>query len=281
MRGSLLFGVLALAGSGCVGNLGGDNRSGPSLGAETRPYCVSDYGHWHFWAECAEDVPLAPGDVVTSVSRGRVVSVYGSCGGAAGSGVRVDDGDGRHQYSHVEPWVHVGDWLEVGTPIGTVHDGSGAVYCDASLTRCAVGMTADRSTLCWSGPHLHREGACCRATDPPPPAEDPAPPPPAPYCGDGTCGDGEWCAVCAADCGECPPPEPPAPDVPACGVTSHLGAGENGDGCFDAPESWRCVYIPSWGFWGSQVCRSGVWTTYHLGPSDCGACCGGYSGACE
>jgi len=91
MRGSLLFGVLALAGSGCVGNLGGDNRSGPSLGAETRPYCVSDYGHWHFWAECAEDVPLAPGDVVTSVSRGRVVSVYGSCGGAAGSGVRVDE----------------------------------------------------------------------------------------------------------------------------------------------------------------------------------------------
>ena len=125
MRGSLLFGVLALAGSGCVGNLGGDNRSGPSLGAETRPYCVSDYGHWHFWAECAEDVPLAPGDVVTSVSRGRVVSVYGSCGGAAGSGVRVDDGDGRHQYSHLEPWVHVGDWLEVGAPVGTVNDGSG------------------------------------------------------------------------------------------------------------------------------------------------------------
>jgi len=54
-----------------------------------------------------------------------------------------------------------------------------------------------------------------------------------------------------------------------------------GDGCFDVAESWRCVFIPSWGTWGSQVCRSGIWSTYHLNPSDCAACCDSYSGACE
>ena len=89
------------------------------------------------------------------------------------------------------------------------------------------------------------------------------------WCGDGACNGGESCSSCANDCGAC-----------ACSVSNHLGAGEYGEPCFEAPETWHCVWIPSLGSWGSQVCRDGIWQTFNLNPSSCVDCCGWYSSAC-
>jgi hypothetical protein len=127
--------------------------------------CVPDVGHWRFWGECSGDVPLASGSEVRSLSSGRIELVYASCGGWAGRSVRVDQGDGRYMYAHVDAAVATGDWVSPGSLIGWVYGGAGPVYCNPSLTTCGVGWSAARPTLCWSGPHLHREGPCCGASD--------------------------------------------------------------------------------------------------------------------
>ena len=59
--------------------------------------------------------------------------------------------------------VSVGSWVSPGSYIGSVHSAPQAVYCDSGLTSCGYGYNAaqGRTTLCWSGPHLHREGPCC------------------------------------------------------------------------------------------------------------------------
>lgn len=95
-----------------------------------------------------------------------------------------------------------------------------------------------------------------------------------PVCGDGACDAGETCDACAADCGACPEPT-------GCGVEGHGGAGENGDPCAEAPETWRCVTSARWGDTISQVCRGGEWVTFEIRPRDCDACCGAYSIACR
>ena len=127
--------------------------------------CVPYVGHWRFWGECSNDVPLGAGSPVYSLSSGEVVSVYASCGGYAGRSVRVDYGDGRYMYAHINSNVAVGQWLSPGSLVGWVYGGAGPVYCNASLTTCGVGWSQTRQTLCWSGPHLHREGPCCTAGD--------------------------------------------------------------------------------------------------------------------
>jgi hypothetical protein len=129
--------------------------------------CVPWADHWAFWGECSGDVPLAAGTEVRSLSAGQVVQVYPSCGGWAGRSVRVDHGDGRYMYAHLDAAVAVavGDWVVPGTRIGRVYGGAGPVYCNASLTTCGLGWSAARPQLCWSGPHLHREGRCCTADD--------------------------------------------------------------------------------------------------------------------
>jgi hypothetical protein len=127
--------------------------------------CVPDVGHWRFWGECSGDVPLGAGSEVRSLSAGQVVSVNPSCGGFAGRSVRVDHGDGRYMYAHVDSAVAAGTWLSPGSLVGWVFAGAGPVYCNASLTTCGVGWSTARQTLCWSGPHLHREGRCCGSSD--------------------------------------------------------------------------------------------------------------------
>ncbi|MBE7482404.1 MAG: hypothetical protein HS104_20785 [Polyangiaceae bacterium] len=103
-------------------------------------------------------------------------------------------------------------------------------------------------------------------------------PPPAAQCGDGTCNGSETCGDCPGDCGSCPSG---GGSGGSCSVASHQGNGENGESCTDPAESWRCVFLPSWGTWGSQVCRYGVWNTYHLNPKSCSACCGSYVSGCS
>ncbi|HEY3351840.1 MAG TPA: 3D domain-containing protein [Polyangia bacterium] len=96
-------------------------------------------------------------------------------------------------------------------------------------------------------------------------------------CGDGWCDWNEDCASCPADCGACSG----GGSGTTCGVDGHLGLGENGDPCAEAPETWRCVYSDHWGTTASQVCRGGDWVTFELDPRDCEACCGDYSSACR
>lgn len=54
-----------------------------------------------------------------------------------------------------------------------------------------------------------------------------------PYCGDGSCNNGEGCSSCSADCGECPPPAPPG------------GGGGGNPTFFTTPatctEDWSCT----------------------------------------
>jgi hypothetical protein len=125
--------------------------------------CVPYVGHWTFWGECSGDVGLPVGSEVRSMSWGQVVLVYPSCGGYAGRSVRVDHGDGRYMYAHIDAAVSTGQWLAPGQLVGWVYGGAGPVYCNASLSSCGVGWSPSRTTLCWSGPHLHREGPCCGA----------------------------------------------------------------------------------------------------------------------
>jgi hypothetical protein len=95
------------------------------------------------------------------------------------------------------------------------------------------------------------------------------------------CSDGSSCSACGhCDSGAQPPPPNPNPGS-SCSVASHMGNGENGESCSEPAETWRCVFIPSWGTWGSQVCRYGMWLTYNLNPQDCSACCGPYVDGCS
>ncbi len=142
-----------------------DPADDESLSELSGAACVPDVGHWRFWGACSGDVPLAPGEEVRSMSWGQVVTVYPSCGGFAGRSIRVDHGDGRYMYAHVNAAVSQGQWIGPGDPVGWVYGGAGPVYCDASLLSCGVGWSPSRQTLCWSGPHLHREGPCCTAGD--------------------------------------------------------------------------------------------------------------------
>jgi hypothetical protein len=94
----------------------------------------------------------------------------------------------------------------------------------------------------------------------------------APRCGDGTCNGGETCSSCASDCGACPAPT-------GCGVAGHMSTTDGGS-C-SSPESWRCVFSPSFGANVSQVCRSGRWLNFHVDPRGCMDCCGSYSTSCR
>ncbi len=123
--------------------------------------CVAPSDHWSFWADCAEDVGLGPGAAVHAFAPGEVVGVYGSCLGFAGQSIRLEGSSGRTMYSHVDTSLKVGDVLAPGDYIGTVFSGAGQVFCAEDWSSCGIGKTAARPMLCWSGPHLHREGACC------------------------------------------------------------------------------------------------------------------------
>src|SRR5688572_1206959 len=94
----------------------------PELSTETSELatCVPYVGHWRFWGECSGDVPLAAGSPVYSLSSGQVTQVYASCGGYAGRSVRVDYGDGRYMYAHIDANVSVGQWIWPGSLVGWV-----------------------------------------------------------------------------------------------------------------------------------------------------------------
>ncbi|MBN1250452.1 MAG: hypothetical protein JXC32_22505 [Anaerolineae bacterium] len=101
------------------------------------------------------------------------------------------------------------------------------------------------------------------------------------------CRDGIWQTYhrspsdCEACCGSysdaCQAGPGDNPDVGDCGYGT---TGNHGDVCTEAAETWRCVYSSVQGVNVSQVCRDGIWQTYHRYPSDCKACCGSYSDAC-
>ena len=110
-----------------------------------------------------------------------------------------------------------------------------------------------------------------------------------PRCGDGSCNGIETCTSCSGDCGACPSScgDGTCDATESCASCVDCQAGHmmvsanNGDPCPGIPaETWRCVNITSFGTWGSQVCRSGAWVTFHLNPRDCGACVCSYSSAC-
>src|SRR5688572_13485595 len=104
MRCSVIFGVLLIGLAASRVAHAGD--------------CVPYVGHWTFWGQCSGDVPLGSGSAVWSISSGKVVNVYSSCGGWAGKSVRIDQGDGRYQYSHINAAVSVGQWVGYGTYLG-------------------------------------------------------------------------------------------------------------------------------------------------------------------
>jgi hypothetical protein len=62
-------------------------------------------------------------------------------------------------------------------------------------------------------------------------------------------------------------------------VEGHMSTTDGGS-C-SSPESWRCVYSPSFGANVSQVCRDGRWLNFHVDPRDCADCCGSYSTSCR
>ena len=62
---------------------------------------------------------------------------------------------------------------------------------------------------------------------------------------------------------------------------SYGTTGNHGDACTVAAETWRCVYSSVQATNVSQVCRVGIWQTYHLNPADCAACCGAHTAACD
>lgn len=67
-----------------------------------------------------------------------------------------------------------------------------------------------------------------------------------------------------------------------CPVPTHMGTGTNNDPCSEAYNTWRCAWDTRiCGGWVSQVCRGGVWVSYHCSPADCEGCCPAYSSACE
>lgn len=132
--------------------------------------CVDNRTHWAFYGDCAEDVGAGPGTPVYASAAGTVSLVYASCGGYAGQSVRVDTAIGRFMYGHVDAAVWTGQWVEAGALIGYVYSGPGPVFCTSSFSSCGVGEGGGRSTLCWSGPHLHREAPCCVAPTAPAPS---------------------------------------------------------------------------------------------------------------
>jgi hypothetical protein len=67
-----------------------------------------------------------------------------------------------------------------------------------------------------------------------------------------------------------------------CPVPSHLTTGTNNDPCSEAAETWRCVYDSRvCGGNVSQVCRGGVWVSFHCNPANCENCCPSYSSSCS
>ena len=66
-----------------------------------------------------------------------------------------------------------------------------------------------------------------------------------------------------------------------CPVPSHLTTGTNNDPCYEAAETWRCVWDSRvCGGYVSQVCRGGVWVSFHCSPANCENCCPSYTSAC-
>lgn len=153
--------------------------------------CVDNRVHWSFYGECAEDVGAGPSEPIYASAAGTVSLVYPSCLGFAGQSVRVDTAIGRFMYAHVDAAVSNGQWVDIGSLIGWVYDGPGPVFCTSTFSSCGVGEGGGRSTLCWSGPHLHREAPCCVAGASPAPPTPPPPPPPVSGCS------------CGAGCGYC------------------------------------------------------------------------------
>lgn len=61
-----------------------------------------------------------------------------------------------------------------------------------------------------------------------------------------------------------------------------LPSSRNGWSCAGySEEFWRCAWSVRFLQPISQVCRTGVWQTYHLNPACCGQCEGYYSNSCE
>ena len=135
------------------------------------------------------------------------------------------------------------------------------------------------------------------APDPAPAPAPPAPPPTAQadascagicgyqspqgcYCDSACSGYGDCCSDYAGSCaGGGNGGGGGGGGTTGCGYGSE---GDNGDSCAGvAGETWRCVWSPALDANASQVCRGGIWLTYHFDPAGCSSCCGSYSGSCE
>jgi hypothetical protein len=270
---------------------------GPPITEEQQPvsypsqYCVDDYGHWHFYGDCAEDVSLGAGSTVTAASSGTVALVYASCGGYAGQSVRVQGAEGKYMYAHINTSLSNGAAVTEGEAIGTVYDGAGPVYCNASLSSCGVGYSVaeGRTTECWSGPHLHREAPCC------PGCQDPGGDSSECTFGAGCAADGSPCDYCYADtcsssyigtndgcdCG-CGVHDPDCSSGPVCGN----GSCESGEDCAscaaDCGSCGGCTYYCSDYGYSPGQCVSGWecnWPCIDYTGCSSGPVCG--NGSCE
>ena len=218
---------------------------------------------------------------VSNPANGRCVVAYAEDGGPgsyyedAGRGGRriLDSSPAVVRYLGIERWGWADSelvYVEYGLP-GDVPG--------QPCTRCQSAPAADGHEFYGLPfevndmmPYVCRDPLCVDGTcdtesvpddDPP----ETVPPP----CGDGACEAGESCESCPGDC--CPPET-------GCSVEGHMGVGENGDGCAEAPETWRCVHSNLLEATVSQVCRGGQWLNYNINPSDCESCCGADSSGC-
>jgi len=202
-------------------------------------------------------------DVVLSASVDRLIAEAPAAPGP-GDGACTHDGDcpaGAH--------CAAGTCVVDGPPTpAPVDPGDGG--------ECVVDSDCGDSARCVDAMCIPHGGPTPPSDDPPPPpAEEPA----APGCTtDADCAAGTACVLGTCRAVWTPPP-PDDADLSACeaGVVSR-----HGEPCAGiAPETWRCVCDVRFDLNSSQVCRDGIWQTYHLRPRDCGSCRGAYSVACR
>lgn len=89
--------------------------------------------------------------------------------------------------------------------------------------------------------------------------------PPVPYCGDGSCNNGETCSTCPGDCGGCPPP-PCSPSCP--GGCASVGQSDGCGGTCPDSNGQSCGSTTTCSY-ASECANIGSQTVYTCGGGSC------------